>query len=44
MHALMQKLLTWPQGLAYACVAAEVAVVLSTHMGQSMHAAAPGKH
>jgi hypothetical protein len=31
------------QELTLACIAAEV-VVLHTHMGQSMHAAVPGKH
>ncbi len=42
MHVLLQKLLTWPQDLIHACIAAEAVVVLSTYMGQSMHAAVPG--
>ena len=33
MRALLQKLLTRPQELVHACIAAEVVFVLNTHRG-----------
>jgi hypothetical protein len=44
MRALLQKLLTWPQDMAHACIAANVVEVLSSLTGQSRHTVVPGKH